>query len=270
LTQAWPAAAGASNIGNPLATHVMPATAGFGVAVVRFRAPTGSWLANHEALVDVLRQIAGTARALQDPADATGTVDGVDGCDLVPWHGLVRTVLQRREEEIVLLRAAVNTGAAGRLPAEQVYRRGRPQAACSPRSRARGPDAGQRPGWSGVGGRPGRFLAGAVRVASVDQVTMPAQDRLRGHDQLQLPQPNLRKPMQERGHPVFQQPVTWALAGGDRSAYRAAAALAKQLRGYAERARRSEDFTTWIRAVRAANHCRRALQSEFDLAQLPH
>jgi hypothetical protein len=33
---------------------------------------------------------------------------------------------------------------------------------------------------------------------------MPAQDRVRRHDQLQLPQPDPRKPVQERGqaHPV--------------------------------------------------------------------
>jgi len=128
-------------------------------------------LASHEALVRVLREIAGPASTdqdvahrhvpgsvrdgLDDPDTAGGatlhSADSVPGSDLPggdlpdgdlpaagPLHGtadgtvapepeawrrLVRGVLDRREEEIVLLRAV---GAAGQLPAEQAYRRGRP------------------------------------------------------------------------------------------------------------------------------------------------
>ena len=41
-------------------------------------------------------------------------------------------------------------------------------------------------------------------VPADHEVTMPTPDRVRRHDQLQLPQPDLREPVQERGqeHPV--------------------------------------------------------------------
>jgi len=66
-----------------------------------------SLLAGHEALVRVLRQL----------ADAPGDDDSHS------WRSAVRSILSRREEEILLLRAV---GACGRLPAEERYRRGRP------------------------------------------------------------------------------------------------------------------------------------------------
>jgi len=77
-------------------------------------------LAGHQALVAVLRQ-------LSDAAETTDTTDAADtttdaACP-AGWLGAVRDILARREEEILLLRAV---GATGRLPAEAVYRRGRP------------------------------------------------------------------------------------------------------------------------------------------------
>ena len=93
-------------------------------------------LASHQALVRVLREIAGPDRpdAFTDEASPgaafpgeTVTADAITGArttaaDPEPWRRLVRGVLERREEEIVLLRAV---GAAGQLPAEHAYRRGR-------------------------------------------------------------------------------------------------------------------------------------------------
>ena len=57
--------------------------------------------------------------------------------------------------------------------------------------------------------------------------------------------------------------------GANRSAYRAAAELAKELRGYADRADQTAEFAAWARKVRTSNARRPALQSEFDLAHLP-
>ena len=48
-----------------------------------------------------------------------------------------------------------------------------------------------------------------------------------------------------------------------------AAELAKELRGYAERADQTAEFAAWVRKVRTDNARRRALQNEFDLARLP-
>jgi len=69
--------------------------------------------------------------------------------------------------------------------------------------------------------------------------------------------------------PVLEQETLRAIEGAKRSAYHAAAELAKELRGYAERADRSAEFTAWIRTIRTDNARRRALQNEFDLAHLP-
>ena len=69
--------------------------------------------------------------------------------------------------------------------------------------------------------------------------------------------------------PVLEQETLRAIEGANRSAYRAAAKLAKELRGYAERAGKSAEFAAWIRTVRTDNTRRRALQNEFDLAHLP-
>jgi hypothetical protein len=63
-------------------------------------------LAGHEALTRVLREL---------------TEAGAD--DTAPWRPVVDNVLQRREEEMVLLRAV---GAAGRLPADEGYVHGTP------------------------------------------------------------------------------------------------------------------------------------------------
>jgi hypothetical protein len=43
-----------------------------------------------------------------------------------------------------------------------------------------------------------------LRVAAADQVTMPPHDRVRGHDQRHLPQPDPRQVVQQRRqeHPV--------------------------------------------------------------------
>ena len=60
-----------------------------------------------------------------------------------------------------------------------------------------------------------------------------------------------------------------AIGGAKRSAYRAAAELAKELRGYAERTDQTAEFAAWVRKVRTDITRRRALQSEFDLARLP-
>jgi hypothetical protein len=64
-------------------------------------------LAGHEALVAVLRELASAERDEQAR----------------PWLALIDSILSRREEEMVLLRAI---GAAGRLPAEEAYVRGKP------------------------------------------------------------------------------------------------------------------------------------------------
>ena len=51
------------------------------------------------------------------------------------------------------------------------------------------------------------------------------------------------------------------IEGAKRSAYRAAAELAKELRGYAERADQTVEFAAWVRKVRTDNTRRRALQN---------
>lgn len=68
--------------------------------------------------------------------------------------------------------------------------------------------------------------------------------------------------------PVLQREILCILARGQRDAYREGAALATELRGYAERAGKSEDFTTWILAVRKDNVRRPALQDEYSRAGL--
>jgi hypothetical protein len=94
-------------------------------------------LASHEALVRVLREIAGpsgtesistesisTESISAGPSGAEVKTVGADAdADPEPWRRMVRGVLDRREEEIMLLRAV---GAAGQLPAHYAYRRGRP------------------------------------------------------------------------------------------------------------------------------------------------
>ena len=57
------------------------------------------------------------------------------------------------------------------------------------------------------------------------------------------------------------------IEGAKRSAYRAAAELAKELRGYAERVDQTVEFAAWVRKVRTDNTRRRALQNEVDLAR---
>ena len=111
-------------------------------------------LASHEALVRVLREIAGpdrpdtftadtftadtftadtftadtftadtfTADSITNDSITTDAITDGEGADPEPWRRLVRGVLDRREEEIMLLRAV---GAAGQLPADPAYRRGR-------------------------------------------------------------------------------------------------------------------------------------------------
>ena len=69
--------------------------------------------------------------------------------------------------------------------------------------------------------------------------------------------------------PVLEQEILHTIEGAKRSAYRAAAELAKELRGYAERADQTAEFAAWIGKVRTDNTRRRALQNEFDLARLP-
>jgi hypothetical protein len=69
--------------------------------------------------------------------------------------------------------------------------------------------------------------------------------------------------------PVLEQEILYTIEGAKRSAYRAAAELAKELRGYAERADQTVEFAAWVRKVRTDNTRRRALQNEFDLALLP-
>jgi hypothetical protein len=69
--------------------------------------------------------------------------------------------------------------------------------------------------------------------------------------------------------PFLEREITHAIEGAKRSAYRAAAELAKELRGYAERAGQTVEFAAWVGKVRADNTRRRALQNEFDLARLP-
>jgi hypothetical protein len=53
--------------------------------------------------------------------------------------------------------------------------------------------------------------------------------------------------------PVLEQEILRAIEGANRSAYHAAAKLAKELRGYAERAGESAEFAAWMRTVRADN-----------------
>jgi hypothetical protein len=69
--------------------------------------------------------------------------------------------------------------------------------------------------------------------------------------------------------PVLEQETLRAIEGANRSAYHAAAKLAKELRGYAERADQTAEFAAWVGKVRTDNIRRRALQNEFDLARLP-
>jgi uncharacterized Zn finger protein len=69
--------------------------------------------------------------------------------------------------------------------------------------------------------------------------------------------------------PVLQKEILRAIEGAKRSAYNAGATLADELRGYAERAGQSDEFSAWIRRVRRENVRRRALQDEFDIARLP-
>jgi hypothetical protein len=69
--------------------------------------------------------------------------------------------------------------------------------------------------------------------------------------------------------PVVQREILSTIDGAKRPAYHAAAELAKELRGYAERADQTVEFAAWVRKVRTDNTRRRALQNEFDLARLP-
>jgi hypothetical protein len=69
--------------------------------------------------------------------------------------------------------------------------------------------------------------------------------------------------------PILQREVLFSIAGGKRKAYQAGAKLARELRGYAERAGRSADFAVWIRKIRTENARRSALQDEFNMARLP-
>src|SRR4051794_13018747 len=88
-------------------------------------------LAGHEALVSVLRQIAGanpapTGAEVNAGAGATAGADpaGTDQAGDVAadsWHRVVTGILDRREQEMVLLRAI---GAQGDLPSEEHYIRG--------------------------------------------------------------------------------------------------------------------------------------------------
>jgi hypothetical protein len=66
--------------------------------------------------------------------------------------------------------------------------------------------------------------------------------------------------------PVLEREILHTIEGAKRSAYRAAAELAKELRGYAERADLSDEFAAWIRKVRTDNTRRRALQNELGAA----
>jgi hypothetical protein len=69
--------------------------------------------------------------------------------------------------------------------------------------------------------------------------------------------------------PVLQREILAAVGRVERAGYREGAELGKELRGYAERAGKSEEFTTWILAVRKDNVRRPALQDEFSRAGLP-
>lgn len=69
--------------------------------------------------------------------------------------------------------------------------------------------------------------------------------------------------------PVLQRAILAAVGRAQRAGYREGAELAKELRGYAERAEKSEEFTTWILTVRKNNVRRPALQDEFNRAGLP-
>ena len=60
------------------------------------------------------------------------------------------------------------------------------------------------------------------------------------------------------------------IEGAKRSAYRAAAELAKELRGYAERVDQTVEFAAWVRKVRTDNTRRRALQNEVRPSALCH
>jgi hypothetical protein len=69
--------------------------------------------------------------------------------------------------------------------------------------------------------------------------------------------------------PILRREVLTAIDGGKRPAYQTAAQLAKELRGYAQRAGRMDGFNEWIRQVRTDNARRRALQDELTIAGLP-
>jgi hypothetical protein len=69
---------------------------------------------------------------------------------------------------------------------------------------------------------------------------------------------------------VLQREILAILGRRERTAYRESAELAGELRGYAEQAGKSEEFATWILAVRKDNVRHPALQNEFDAAGLPH
>jgi hypothetical protein len=74
-------------------------------------------LAGNEALVRVLRELDDAAGPTEvEDADADLTIDD-------SWRGVVRGILGRREEEMVLLRAV---GAHGRLPMDEGYVHGVP------------------------------------------------------------------------------------------------------------------------------------------------
>jgi len=81
-------------------------------------------LAGHQALVSVLRQIAGAnpAPTGADRADADrADADQLGDVAADSWHRVVTGILDRREQEMVLLRAI---GAQGDLPSEERYIRG--------------------------------------------------------------------------------------------------------------------------------------------------
>jgi hypothetical protein len=69
--------------------------------------------------------------------------------------------------------------------------------------------------------------------------------------------------------PILRREVLTAIEGGKRPAYQTAAQLAKEMRGYAQRAGQQDGFNEWIRQVRTDNARRRALQDEFTIAGFP-
>ncbi len=69
--------------------------------------------------------------------------------------------------------------------------------------------------------------------------------------------------------PILHTEVLAVIAGAKRLAYQSAARVARELRGYGERAGKLDEYNARVRLIRIENKRRHALQDGFTIAGLP-